>query len=210
MKNYKKHKEVKCLKCGNETYHHSIEEDDDCEKINNFGLWCISVHDDDDEWYVCKNSKCGCFHMRCPKCTKNNENNKNIQLCKLMGHCGIFRGKNYESSRHRYRIPKLELIANEYIRDEIKKVCLEENKDCENNSNFPCLQNVSVEILDDVLTCLWLNDFQDRHSVPEYYTGDFNQYYIDENEIYTTGPDGGFAHIWKCPNCRYIYDISDK
>ena len=216
MTTHQQHNEVKCLKCGGDTYHH-IADEEDCEKVADFSFGCCSLHDDDDEWYICKNPNCMCYHMKCPQCKPV------INLCKFLGHQGVFhlqvRGNNYKDEARRFRVPPLDFISDEDIRNEIQDNYLE-NKANENNPDLPWLHEVTMEILDDQATTQWLNDFKnfdDSKSqtqlvdrIPYYYLGDKNLYYVDPKQIYITGPNGGMFHIWKCPQCESIYDITDK
>lgn len=48
--------DVKCLKCGGDT-EHLVPDEYQCGEVE-----CISTHDDNDEWFICKNKNCNCYH----------------------------------------------------------------------------------------------------------------------------------------------------
>jgi hypothetical protein len=129
--------------------------------------------------------------MRCPNCI----NEGKIQLCRFIGHEGIFKDKRvfeHRAIEHwKCRRPALGLLPV-YIAG-----LFDEDR-------------YTVEPMDNDLLPQYLSDMSDYHIFSSYYVGDKNLYYADPKGIYITGPDGGFSHNWKCPSCLRGYSISDK
>ncbi len=182
---------IKCLKCGGDTIHHISTYDNECHGYVSDRICCYSLHDINEEWYICKN--CACLHLKCPNCST---------LCKFVGHCGIF--KNGTKLSWEFRIPNYELlpydIANyfdSWYRFRVQK-----------NTKNPNSDSCSLEFIQDYEK--YLDDIIDINDPPDYYLGDQNIYYADPKEIFVTGPDGGMNHEWKCPSCSNKYSFTDK
>ena len=57
-----------CLKCGNKTIRHDQQQHEhDDDQILGTGLYCWSLHENDNEvWYICES--CETYHHECPNC----------------------------------------------------------------------------------------------------------------------------------------------
>lgn len=248
--------DVKCQCCGGETTYHVAEECEDepttgraCsrstldvrkedEPINRVrDVWCISNHEDDDNWFICRN--CCSFHLQCPRCP-------GVQLCRFLGFEGYFErecfnndGNCHQREEHRIRLPSINVLKKYYSKDEVDIIDMEFTKF--DHMRFvveahpmPCVDFVKRFLLERT-SRNFIEDYPAlQDGFPLYYLGDRNRYYAgplyeDDDDDYTeghaitsddtkviryraliTGPDGGFPHYWKCPRCQKHYRLTDK
>lgn len=194
--NYGQDIDVKCLKCGSNTFHHIGVKYEPCGEFESIDSSCISLHEDGEEWYICENPKCCCYHMRCPHCAGNDDT---IQLCQFIGHDGVFsltpRCSGYKRDVQKYRMVSLKMLPK-HLQDEIL-----------NGEEFP---PGSIEYIDVSSMAQYSENIFDSNYPPRYYVGDKDLFYADGQWIYLTGTDGGFYHEWKCTKCKHSYSITDK
>lgn len=164
--------------------------------FEDIGVSCVSTHDDQEEWFICKD--CCVYHLRCPWCQKNDPNR--IQLCRFIGFGGYF-----SDGSERARIPPYEMLASKYksIYDDDDLIATD------------MYTNREVTELEDQAAERYLEDYNTNrehlhHDFVEYYVGDFDQYYAENTNMLLTGPDGGMSHTWKCPQCLKGYSFTDK
>jgi hypothetical protein len=188
---------MKCLKCGSDTILVNEENYEDISyNDDNYNSYPISICEEGEEWFLCKNKDCDTHHLNCPKCKT---------LCRFIGHSGIFTPDVKQKNEYQiYKIPPFEDMnskTREYIQGliEYDKINI---KDWFLGYEVNILQNEELN--------QFMKDFPDTSDIPFYYVGDKNLLYAYGGDILITGPDGGFPHYWKCDTCNESYRLTDK
>jgi hypothetical protein len=202
MATYTNHADVKCLKCGGPTNYHSFESA--CEKEDCDSKGCWSSHNADEDWYICPS--CQCLHLPCPKCAPT----RGIVLCRFLGHPGDFKDPLQQvKDIQRFRGPRLDQVEMPVDEREQLEVHLEIIRHKAGVDGTQVADR--IEYLDAAATAQWILDLTNScKDLVVYYVGDKHLYFADPNEVWLTGPDGGFGHGWKCDHCESVYDLTDK
>ncbi len=98
IKTFKTTRNFRCFGCRGELIEHIA---DDCNFLirsdcccncickpdyiicHNHELYCISCHDDEEDYYICP--KCNRYYMACPNCSDEEK----VVLCQFLGHNGL-------------------------------------------------------------------------------------------------------------------------
>ena len=221
---------VKCQHCGGNTIYHQAEGCDGEEIIKEKLISCISTHDYDDNWFVCKD--CFAFHLQCSKCqgvgsrfpheeidpeAGARDQPSGAQLCRFIGFDGVYSNTMMMMEAWAIRVPPLDMLDRRYPNSpDVKDL----QEDIEYRQSHPLptyCSSYSFGYLDDVGISRFVEDYPTLNNrIPRYYVGDLNHFYAGEKlpdmnyQKILTGPDGGFVHQWKCPRCQRHYNITDK
>lgn len=197
---YYKNKNFKCVKCnGKLIYHNPDVCEDICGEIDEEkDLYCISTHDNDEEYYIC--DKCRYYYLCCPECSTEDEK----ILCQFWGYHGC------DKDRKRYRFTNkflIEKILNDlpHLKKFKEKNILSFCEDDINNIDESYNINEIIYKLEKEKRI----GFYTNGGMFSYDVSDLNLEYFDITDRCPTGLDGGYCHFWKCKNCGKFYTDTD-
>jgi hypothetical protein len=171
-----------CRKCGGPTYYHvpNMDEDDDCSVLHDKHILCYTTHDDNEDVIICL--RCKSIHIVCPSCH---------QLCRFLGHQGLFGRVPQEHFKYRAPSPPQETPYPSALEDALKHV-----------------RDTTGDV--EILTQEKAEQYHQDHANIAYYVGDRKLCYAETVGVLLTGPDGGYAHAWRCDPCQKTYRLTDK
>lgn len=182
---YYKAEPFSCVSCGEKVI--------SCKNENGIyhNNWCISDHNNGEEYYFCSN--CKYVYQSCPKCSNDCE----IILCQFVGFNGMF------ICSIKYRLVNAILI-NEFLKElpdfqkYLKNGILEFDVAGRYIDYINQLDKKFIEIL---------NKIEKKIEKPccKYSTVDLNLEYFNVSDCYPTGVFCYFFHYWKCKNCKTVY-----